>query len=144
MQKFKDNISTFNIAHYILLFLVACICITAIAYTAITHNNHTPENNITINPPKTPATACINRVTRQIHQMWQYNPKSVPQQYWEIAMTYLNTPIAETTYGLCQDVAYVCHAGQIRRNCDPCAVPSARKYAQSIHISDAITENCTR
>ena len=143
MKKIHHNLSSFNIAHYILLFFVVCLAIGIVAYATITHNN-TPTNNTEFSTQHISSTACINRVTRQIHQMWQYNPKSVPQQYWEIAIAYLNTPIAETTYGLCQDVAYVCHAGQIRRNCDPCAVPSARKHAQSVHISDAITENCTR
>lgn len=142
MQKFKDKITTFTIAHYILLFLVACICITIIAYTVIRRTHHTMNTDTQITTTHISNTACINRITRQIQQIWEYDPKSVPEKYWNIAMQYLNTRIHQTTYGICQDVAYVCHPGQIRRDCDPCAVPSARAYAQSIHISDTIKSNC--
>lgn len=143
MQKFQHNISSFNIAHYILLFLVVCLGIGVVAYTVIIRHNNTPSNNMEFSTKHISSTACINRTTQQIHKIWQYDPKLVPQKYWEIAMDYLNTPITQTTYGLCQDVAYVCHAGQIRRNCDPCAVPSARAYAQSFHIADSIAANCS-
>ena len=60
-----------------------------------------------------------------------------------IAIEYLNEPILNRTYGICQDVAFVCHPGQTRRECDPCAVPSARAIAKQQQIADMIKTNCT-
>jgi hypothetical protein len=74
--------------------------------------------------------------------MWHYDPKSVPQKYWDIAIQYLNEPIVNRTYGLCQDIAFVCVSGQTRRECDPCAVPTARLVAKQQQLADLIKTNC--
>ena len=71
-----------------------------------------------------------------------WSPFAVPQKYWDMAGNYLNQTITTRTYGICQDVAYTCRPGQIRRDCDPCAALSARDWAQSIHVVDMIRENC--
>ncbi|MBP3397461.1 MAG: hypothetical protein J6K82_00855 [Alphaproteobacteria bacterium] len=142
-KKFKTNINSFTIAHYILLFLVVGLCICIIAWIMIHRVNSAPENNVTLNTTHmTSSDPCVQRTINTVNQMWAYDPKQVPQKYWEIAMNYMNQPITTRTYGLCQDVGYICHPGQILRDCDPCAVPSARTYAQSIHISDMIEKNC--
>jgi UDP-3-O-acyl-N-acetylglucosamine deacetylase len=75
--------------------------------------------------------------------MWKYDPKMIPQKYWDIAMKYMNEIYTTRTFGICNDIGYVCNPGQTRRDCDPCAVPSARKYAQNIHLNDMIIENCS-
>jgi hypothetical protein len=143
MPKFKTNISSFTISHYILLFLVTIICIGVIAWVLIHRTNTHPQNNIEI--PITHIrgnTPCVQRTIATVNQMWRYDPKMVPQKYWEIAMRYMNQPITQETYGICQDIGYICHPGQTRRDCDPCAVPAARQYAQNIHIADMLSENC--
>lgn len=141
--KFKPNTNSFTIAHYILLFLVAGICIVIIAWTMITRTTHTPKNNVTSNimhiHGKDP---CVRRTIETVDKMWEYDPKSVPDKYWNMAMEYMNQTISTHMYGICQDVAFTCHPGQIRRNCDPCAVPSAREYAKQMQIADMIEINC--
>lgn len=142
-KKFKTDTSAFSIAHYILLFLVAGLCITIISWVMIKNNNPVPENNVTANVLHIrESDPCVQRVREDVVRMWAYNPKKVPQKYWDIAGNYLNQTITTTTYGICQDVAYTCRPGQIRRDCDPCAVPSARDWAQSIHMADMIQKNC--
>ncbi len=142
-KKFKTDTSAFSIAHYILLFFVAGLCITIISWVMIKNNNPVPENNVTANVLHIrESDPCVQRVRDSVAHMWAYDPKNVPQKYWDIAGNYLNQTITTRTYGICQDVAYTCRPGQIRRDCDPCAVPSARDWAQSVHMADMIQENC--
>ena len=141
--KFKTNTNSFTFAHYILLFLVTIICISIISWVVIKRNNPTPQNNITptivhiksVDP-------CVQRITNAVAQMWAYNPRMVPQKYWQIASDYLDEVITTRTYGICQDVAFTCRPGQKRIECDPCAVPSARAFAQDRQTADTISENC--
>ena len=143
-RHFKTNTNSFTIAHYILLFLVIGLCICIVAWILIVRHNNNPTNNVT--PTITHinnASPCVQRTINTVEKMWRYDPKSVPQKYWNIAIEYLNEPISARTYGLCQDVAFVCHTGQIRRECDPCAVPSARAIAKQQQIADMITMNCS-
>lgn len=140
----KNTTNSFTIAHYILLFLVFCLCTGIIVWIIITRNNPTPTNNVSVSPVIhiDKPTPCIQRTKNTVSQMWAYDPDMVPQKYWDIALDYLNQKITTRTYGICQDVAYICHPGEIRRDCDPCAVPSARNYAMEIHIADMIHANC--
>lgn len=143
MAKFKTNTNSFTIAHYILLFLVAGLCICIIAWIVINRHNKNPQNNIQPNILHTTgASPCVKRVINTVENIWERDPKTVPERYWNIAVEYLNEPITVRTYGLCQDVAFVCNPGQLRRNCDPCAVPNARAFAKSIQISEMIEKNC--
>ena len=139
-KKYKTNTNSFTIAHYILLFLVAIICIGIIAWVMIHNTNKNTKNNVTIDHIS--QTPCIQRTINTVERMWAYDPKMIPNKYWKIAMDYLNEPIRTHTYGICQDVAYTCNVGQLRRDCDPCAVPSARQYAREFHIADMIKQNC--
>lgn len=142
-QKFKNNTSAFTIAHYILLFLVTGLCISIIAWIIITRNNDAPTNNISQNIIHIKNTdPCVQRINNIVAQMWAFNPRAVPEKYWVIATDYLNQPITTRTSGICQDIAFTCHVGQTRIDCDPCAVPSARLYAMNIHINDLIQANC--
>ena len=139
-KKFKHNTSAFTIAHYILLFLVTGLCISIIAWIIITRNGHTqsPQNIIHIKSTD----PCVQRINEIVTKMWTLNPDAIPQKYWEIANNYLNQTITTRTYGICEDVAYTCHVGQIMRDCNPCAVPAARNHAIEIQISDLINANC--
>ena len=142
-KKFKTDTSAFSIAHYILLFFVAGLCIAIISWVMIKNNNPIPKNNVTANVLHIrESDPCIQRTREIVARMWAYDPKKVPQKYWDIAGNFLNQTITKRTYGICQDVAYTCRPGQIRRDCDPCAVPSARDWAQSIHMADMIQKNC--
>ena len=142
-KKFKQNTSAFTIAHYILLFLVTGLCISIIAWIMITRTNQNPENNVSQNIIHVKnTTPCVQRIEEIVTHMWALNPRAVPEKYWAIATDYLNQPFSTRTYGLCEDVAFICHAGQIRKDCDPCAVPAARAYAMKIHINDLISDNC--
>ena len=143
-KKFKTNTNTYTIAHYLVLFLVIGLCICIAALIMITRHNNNPINNVTPTITHISSTLpCVKRTVDTVEQMWRYDPKSVPQKYWNIAIEYLNEPITARTYGLCQDVAFVCHTGQIRRECDPCAVPSARAFAKQQQIADMIKMNCS-
>lgn len=138
-KNFKHNTSAFTIAHYILLFLVTGLCISIIAWIMISRNNtQTPKNVIHIKNTD----PCVQRINEIVTKMWAFNPAAIPQKYWEIATDYLNQTITTRTYGICEDVAYTCHIGQIMRDCNPCAVPAARDYAMQIQISDLIQGNC--
>ena len=143
MARHNPNTTPFTIAHYILLFLVTVICICIIAWVIIKRTNSDPRNNIT--PTITHISghdSCTKRATNIVMKMWAYDPKSVPARYWQIATDYMNEKITARTYEICQDVAFTCRIGERRRDCDPCAVPSARAYAQSIQIADLIPQIC--
>lgn len=143
VKKFKTNTSAFTIAHYILLFLVVGICIAIIAWIMITNNNPNPANNVTTTITHIKESdPCVKRTREMVERMWAYDPRAVPQKYWDIAGNFLNQAITTQTYGICQDIAFTCRPGQIRIDCDPCAVPNAQKWAQSIHIADMIQKNC--
>jgi len=141
MAKFKVNTNSLTIAHYILLFLVTGLCIAIIAWVLISRNNSHPQNDVTLTHIKN-SDPCVQRTIETVKKLWEFNPRAVPQKYWDIAMNYMNQTITENTYGICQDVAFTCHRGQIRRDCDPCAVPSARTYAMAVHTADMIQSNC--
>lgn len=141
MAKFKTNTNVFSIAHYILLFLVTGLCIAIIAWILVVRNNANPQNNVMLTHVKS-SEPCVQRTIDTVKKLWEFNPRAVPQKYWEVAMDYMNQVIPENMYGICEDVAYTCRRGQIRRDCDPCAVPSARAYAQAMHIADLIQTNC--
>ena len=141
--KFKTNTSSFTIAHYILLFLITALCMIVIAWIMITRNNNAPHNNVIQNITHVHGNdPCVKRVIETVDKMWEYDPKSIPDKYWNIALEYMNAPITTTTYGICQDVAFTCHPAQIRRDCDPCAVPNAREYAKQMQIADMLNQNC--
>ena len=142
---FQQNTSPFSIAHYIFLFLVVACCIAVIAWVMIARQNPQPENNLS---PMVIHVSnddpCVQRVTETVLRMWAFNPRAVPQKYWDMAMNWMNQPVTMKMYGLCQDVAFTCRPGQLRKDCDPCAVPSARDFAQGRHIADMIQENCNK
>ncbi|MBO5834064.1 MAG: hypothetical protein J6R22_03870 [Alphaproteobacteria bacterium] len=141
-QKFKTNTNTFSIAHYILLFFVVTLCICIIAWVIIFRHNPDATTNITKSENISGAYSCPQKVKKMVTKMWQNDSNSIPKKYWRLAQDFLNAPVASTTFGVCQDIAYTCHAGQIRSDCDPCAVISARAYAQEIQTIDMIGNIC--
>ncbi len=143
MAKFQTNTTAFTIAHYIFLFFVMFFCIAIIAWVLVKQNNSNPTNNISGNVLHISGDSpCVQRTIRTVKQMWEYDPRAVPEKYWEIAMEYMNQTADKRTYGLCQDVFYICSPGAVLRDCNPCIVPMARDYAQQAHIADMIMSNC--
>lgn len=143
MAKFKTNTTTFTIAHYIFLFFVIFLCIGIIAWIMIHQNNQNPTNNVSSNVLHINGSApCIQRTIKTVRNIWEHDPRLVPQKYWDIAFDYMNQTVDRTMYGLCQDVAFICQRGAVLRDCNPCAVPMAQEYAQQAHITDMILSNC--
>lgn len=143
MPKFKNNTNAFSIAHYILLFLVVGLCIGLVSWTLVRRNNNAPSNNVA--PTITHIYAndpCAQRIANLVAQMWAYDSANVPDKYWRIADDYINQPMETKIYGVCNDVAFTCRVGQLRRECDPCAVPSARMLAQDQQTADMIKIYC--
>lgn len=141
-KKFKTDTSAIGIAHYILLFLVVAGCIALVAWIMIKNNNQNSSVNTTSIIHVKNSYPCVQRARNTVAHMWEYDPNAVPQKYWTMAEDYMNQVITTRTYGICQDVAFVCNVGEIRQDCDPCAVPNARNLAQSIHTADIIKEYC--
>lgn len=141
-KNFKTDTSAVGIAHYILLFLVVVGCISLVAWTLIKNNNLNSSGNTTSVIHVKNSYPCVQRARSTVAHMWEYDPNAVPQKYWDIAENYMNQVIPAQTYGICQDVAFVCNVGEIRQDCDPCAVPNARKLAQGIHVADIVKEYC--
>ena len=140
--KFKTNTNSFTIAHYILLFFVVTLCICIIAWIIIFRHNPNATNNISKSNDITDIYSCPQRVKATVAKMWKYDSNAVPEKYWKLAQDFLDSKITTTTFGICQDIAYTCHPGQVRSDCDPCAVPSARAYAQESQTIDMIQEIC--
>lgn len=141
-KKFKTDTSAIGIAHYILLFLVVAGCIALVAWIMIKNNNQNSSVNTTSIIHVKNSYPCVQRARNTVAHMWEYDPNVVPQKYWTMAEDYMNQVITTRTYGICQDVAFVCNVGEIRQDCDPCAVANARNLAQSIHTADIIKEYC--
>lgn len=137
--------TSFKIAQYILMFLVALLCIGIIIWIftagkADKNNNsgQSVDNVIRI----TNTDPCVQQVNNAISQLWAYNIDSVPEKYINIANNYVNEQITVHTSGVCNDVNFVCRPGQIRRDCDPCAIGSGRQFAMQQQINDEIEMQC--
>lgn len=140
------NTNSFTIAQYILLFLVAALCIGIVAWTMISAHRQMQSDNaaadvrvihISNNDP------CVQEITNTVSQMWAYNLAAVPQEYLNMVGEYANEQITTRTHGSCNDVAFVCRPGQLRRECDPCAIASGREIAINRQIEDMVQQQCT-
>ncbi len=141
-MRIKNNTNSFTIARYILLFLVVIITIVIIAWTLVSSHRRTTNSSqqnvihISNNDP------CVQDVTNTISRIWAYSPSMVPQKYADMIRQYINAPITERINGACNDTRFVCRPGQIRRECDPCALASARAAAMDQHIADTVARDC--
>ncbi len=132
----------FTIAHYILMFLVAGLCIGVVAWAMISAGGNRPVSNVEPVTHIANTDPCSQKMMNAVAQMWAYNPGAVPQKYWDLAAEYANEQIKTRIRGACNDVKFVCRPGQIRRDCDPCALGSARQMAMDQQTADMIAENC--
>lgn len=140
-----NQTNSFSIAQYILLFFVVVLCIGIVAWTLVHTGRRVDSEN------KTPSVIhitntnpCVADITNKISQIWAYNPELVPQRYLDMATNYANEQITTRIHGSCNDVSFVCRPGQIRRNCDPCALSSARQIAMDQQIADIIHMECPK
>ncbi len=137
-----NQTNSFTIAHYILLFFVVGLCIGIAAWIMITTRNANPKNNIESVTHISNDDPCVQNIMNSVSQMWAYNPGAVPQKYWRIASEYADEQIVTRIQGHCNNVAFTCRPGQIRRDCDPCAVGGGRQMAIDQHIADMVKINC--
>lgn len=138
------QLTSFKIAKYILFLLVLVLCIWIIIYIFVSEDNESrtnsnEENIIRVNNNQSP---CEKNITNNVSQMWAYNFESVPQKYINIMEEYLNEPITMRESGYCNDTKFTCKPGQLRKDCDPCALGSARQFALNQQIADEIAKEC--
>ena len=138
-SEFQTN--PFTIAHYILLFMVAVVCISIVTWLVIARHNADAENNTNITKIMN-TNPCVQETRNAVSRMWAYNQELVPMRYKTIADTYANNAVLTRVTGYCNDAPFTCRAGQLRRTCDPCAIGAGRNIAMERHIADMIRTNC--
>lgn len=137
------QLTSFKISRYILFILVIVLCTGIIIWTLKSekqtqHVNSNADNVIRI----TNSDPCVKKVTSTIYQLWAYTPDKVPQNYITMVENYVNEKISIRTTGDCDGIPFTCKAGQLRKDCDPCALSSARQFAMEQQIVDTITDQC--
>lgn len=153
-KKVRNDYETtsYSIAHYILMFLLVCICIVIVAWIMIAGRYHTDTDTTgvilaeteTVTDTARPVSPCAQQIINNVAQMWTYNPDQVPSYYWDVATKYVNGTVTERIDGVCDKVRYVCDAGQRRRDCNPCAVSTGITIAMDRHASDLIAKKCPK
>jgi len=139
----NQKINTFTIAHYILLFFVVVFCIGIVAWT-LTHSDKSvaATDNTNIIRVTENISPCAQEIKNRVSQIWAYNPELIPQQYLDIANNYVNSRVDDKIRGECNNVKFTCRRGEIRRDCDPCAMGAARQMAMDRQISDMTAQYC--
>ena len=136
------QITSFKIARYILMILVIILCVGIISWILFSpsdkNDNAHVDNVIRI----TNTDPCVQKVNNSIAQLWAYNMNDVPQKYIDMIDSYLNEKIATKTTGYCNDTKFTCKPGQARKDCDPCALGSAKQFAMDQQIVDMISTEC--
>lgn len=139
------QLTSFKTAQYILLFFIVIICIWLAAWLVISasrEKSQTPDTvnviHITNNDP------CAKRVNNYVSRLWAYTPENIPEKYLIMANEYANEKITTKTKGACNNIKFTCRAGQIRKDCDPCAINFGRQFAMEQQISDTISQECNK
>lgn len=140
--------TSFTISQYILLFAIAAFCIGIVAWTMISANRRPTNTTGDDTSPQLAVThikydtPCAKAIANQVAQTWAYTPDKIPMQYMTIASEYADQIISTRITGDCNDTAFTCRSGQVRRDCDPCAVGTALQIAQDQQIADLIQQQC--
>ena len=151
MKRYNQTTS-YSVAHFILVFLVVCACIVGVIWLLIAagyrhYERSVADDTAAVVESETVVTSnaspCAQQVMNDVAQMWAYSPNDVPQKYWDMAVNYLNQPVDAWTEDTCNGIRFICNPGQIRRECDPCAVSSAMSTAMEAHARDMISQNCS-
>lgn len=144
MKTNTQKLNTFTIAHYILLFFVVVLCIGVVAWTLTRGSKSVAANadNTNVIHVTENISPCAQKIMNQVSQIWAYNPELIPETYLNIANDYVNASITEHTRGECNNVKFTCRVGDIRRDCDPCALGTARQIAMDRQIADMTAQYC--
>lgn len=136
--------TSFKIARYILIVFVLILCVGILAWILFSGNNNSNNQNENVNNVIriTNSDPCVQEVNNTIAQLWAYDINSVPQKYIDMIEEYTNEKISVKTTGYCNDVKFTCKPGQIRKDCDPCALGSAKQFAMDQQIVDMISIKC--
>lgn len=139
------QITSFKTTQYILLFFIVIICIWLAAWLIISNSRAKKLDADTINVIHiTNNDPCAQRVNNYVARLWAYTPENVPEKYLIMADEYANEKITTKIKGACNNIKFTCRAGQIRKDCDPCAVTSGRQFAMEQQISDIISQECNK
>ena len=150
----NQTTTSYSVAHYILIFLLICLGVVVVGWLLIAAGYRNYEQQLADDPvveetvetttttTATTLSPCAQKVMNEVAQMWAYSQNDVPQKYWDMAVEYLNSPVSSWTEGTCNDIRYICNPGQIRRECDPCAVSNAMSRAMEAHTRDLKAKNC--
>lgn len=151
----NQTTTSYSVAHYILIFLLICLGVVVVGWLLIAAGYRNYEQQLADDDPvveetvettttttATTLSPCAQKVMNEVAQMWAYSQNDVPQKYWDMAVEYLNSPVSSWTEGTCNDIRYICNPGQIRRECDPCAVSNAMSRAMEAHTRDLKAKNC--
>ncbi len=135
--------TSFRISRYILLILVIILCTGIIAWTLVSkrqnHQNNAPVDNVIRITNTDP---CVQDVTNKISQLWAYSPDDIPMKYLNMINEYINERITAKITGYCNDIKFTCKTGQLRKDCDPCALGSAKQFAMDQQIVDTVAQKC--
>lgn len=135
--------TSFRISRYILLILVIILCTGIIAWTLVSkrqnHQNNAPVDNVIRITNTDP---CVQDVTNKISQLWAYSPDDIPMKYLNMINEYINERITAKITGYCNDIKFTCKTGQLRKDCDPCALGSAKQFAMDQQIVDTVVQKC--
>lgn len=136
--------TSFKISRYILLVLVLVLCIGIIAWTIVTRNKSSQESNAPVDNVIriTNSDSCVQDVTNKISQLWAYSPDDIPMKYLNMINEYINERITAKITGYCNDIKFTCKTGQLRKDCDPCALGSAKQFAMDQQIVDTVAQKC--
>ncbi len=148
----RNQTTSFSIARYILFFILGLLGIgfggwilTAdrrAAYDTPPSPTKTVANIDNAIADRIARDPCARDVADAVARMWAYTPDNVPTPYKEMAQEYANETLQVSVQGNCNDIQFKCHSGDVRRNCDPCAVTTGRLFAQSQQTADWIEEQC--
>lgn len=135
--------TSFRISRYILLILVIILCTGIIAWTLVSkrqnHQNNAPVDNVIRITNTDP---CVQDVTNKISQLWAYSPDDIPMKYLNMINEYINERITAKITSYCNDIKFTCKTGQLRKDCDPCALGSAKQFAMDQQIVDTVAQKC--
>lgn len=137
-----NQTNSFTIAHYILLFLVVALCIGIVAWSIISSRNVARADSAKPVIQVSNIDPCTQEVMNNVAQMWAYNPGAVPEKYQQMASDYADEEITARIRGNCNGVKFTCRPGQIRRDCDPCALGGGRQIAMDAHTADVVRAMC--
>ena len=140
-RKKEFQTSSFTIAHYILLFMVAVVCASVVTWLVLQNHRRNVVRQMDVayianNSP------CVKHARDAVKQIWTYNQELIPTRYKIMVHKYVNEVVPVRIKGYCGDEPFMCRMGQVRNVCDPCVKKTAQEMAMTQHMADVIYANC--